>query len=187
MSNIIERILQIIEYKGISKRQFCSSINVSPGFFNTLRDNVSSSALEKILKIYPEIDPVWLLTGNGEMTITPRQRWQNIDNKDFTAALEWLLFDGKLEKGAFLSLSDEFERLSSLMNIIHENFIADLSLYTFHELTRKEDKNIAPADKSFFNKYKDCYLEVSDYIKKIKEEINKSPDLIKEPDEERER
>jgi hypothetical protein len=63
---IVDRIKQIIEYKQISTRQFCLKIGVSNGFFDKVRD-IGSEKASKILKIFPEISPDWLLLEKGEM------------------------------------------------------------------------------------------------------------------------
>src|SRR5690606_29688925 len=61
-----ERVIQFIEYKGISKYKFCKDL----GFSNKFLDNSSNMGTDKagkILHYYPEINPEWLLTGNGDM------------------------------------------------------------------------------------------------------------------------
>lgn len=63
---IIDRIRQIIDYKQISVRKFCIEIGVSNGFLDKVKD-VGVEKVAKILYTYPEINPEWLVTGNGEM------------------------------------------------------------------------------------------------------------------------
>lgn len=63
---IIERIKQIIDYKQISVRKFCIEIGVSNGFLDKVKD-VGVEKVAKILYTYPEINPEWLVTGNGNM------------------------------------------------------------------------------------------------------------------------
>ena len=63
---IVERILQIIDYKGLNKRQFYLQTGLSNGFLDKVKD-VGVSKLELILSTYSEINPNWLLTGKGEM------------------------------------------------------------------------------------------------------------------------
>ena len=72
MTTVIERIRQIIEKKRLSERHFCREIGVSNGFLNKVID-VGSDKLNKILYRYPEINPVWLLTGNGTMLVANTQ------------------------------------------------------------------------------------------------------------------
>lgn len=66
MSDIISRIREVISYKGISERRFSSEIGVSAGFLSNVSD-VGSSKVAKIIRVYPEINASWLLTGEGEM------------------------------------------------------------------------------------------------------------------------
>ncbi|MRM85717.1 transcriptional regulator [Riemerella anatipestifer] len=64
-----ERVVQFIEYKGISKYKFCKDL----GFSNKFLDNSSNMGTDKACKIlhyFPEINPEWLLTGKGEMLKT---------------------------------------------------------------------------------------------------------------------
>jgi hypothetical protein len=63
---MIERIFQIIEYKGINKSVFYKSTGLSNGFLDKVKD-IGVSKLEQILNAYPDINMEWLLTGKGEM------------------------------------------------------------------------------------------------------------------------
>jgi len=66
---IINRILQLIKYKGINKRKFYIETGLSNGFLDKVKD-IGGSKIEQILITYPDINPEWLLTGNGNMTET---------------------------------------------------------------------------------------------------------------------
>lgn len=63
---MIERILQLIDYKGINKSIFYKETGLSNGFLDKVKD-IGASKLELILKTYPDIDMKWLLTGEGDM------------------------------------------------------------------------------------------------------------------------
>ena len=63
---VIDRIKKIIEYKEISTRQFCLKVGVANGFLDKVKD-VGSEKLVKILYVFPDISPEWLLTGKGAM------------------------------------------------------------------------------------------------------------------------
>lgn len=66
MSKIQERIKEYIDTKGISIREFCRQINVSPSFLS--RDaEISSDKVLNIVNAFPEISIDWLITGKGEM------------------------------------------------------------------------------------------------------------------------
>jgi hypothetical protein len=66
-SNIRERILQVIEYKGINKRKFYIETGVSNGVLDK-KGTYSLDTIEKIISTYSDINLEWLLTGNGKMT-----------------------------------------------------------------------------------------------------------------------
>jgi phage repressor protein C with HTH and peptisase S24 domain len=67
---IIDRILQLIKYKGINKRKFYIETGLSNGFLDKVRD-IGVSKIEHILNVYPEISAEWLLLGRGNMLLKP--------------------------------------------------------------------------------------------------------------------
>ncbi len=55
---------------GISHRQFSLSIGASSGYLNrivTQGSNVGGDYIEKCVEVYPDLNPLWLITGEGEM------------------------------------------------------------------------------------------------------------------------
>jgi hypothetical protein len=66
---IVNRIKQIIEFKAISTRQFCIKVGIANGFFDKVKD-VGADKVVKILKTFPDVNPIWLLMGVGEMLLT---------------------------------------------------------------------------------------------------------------------
>ncbi len=76
MSKIIYRIKQAIDFKGIGVREFCNMIDVSHGFLTKERE-IGNEKVSKIIDILPEIDPIWLLTGKGEMLATAKKKENN--------------------------------------------------------------------------------------------------------------
>lgn len=66
---IKERIIQILEYKGIAKENFYTEIGMTSASFRgkAKESPLNSNAIENILSIIPEINPEWLLTGKGSM------------------------------------------------------------------------------------------------------------------------
>lgn len=67
---ITDRILKIIELKEITKSKFYKETGLSNGFLDKVKD-IGVSKIEYILNSYTDINPNWLLTGNGEMLIEP--------------------------------------------------------------------------------------------------------------------
>lgn len=66
---IVERILQIIDYKGITKSKFYKETGLSNGFLDKVKD-IGTSKLDYILRTYPEVNINWLVTGRGHMLIS---------------------------------------------------------------------------------------------------------------------
>lgn len=69
---ILENLKKFIDYKGISIAAFEKSIGMSNNSFRKSLNNggnLGSDKLENILRVYPELNPVWILTGSGEMLI----------------------------------------------------------------------------------------------------------------------
>lgn len=70
MTKTIDRLMQFINHIGMSARQFDISIGASNGYTLRMKKNhasVGSDVLETILQTYPDLNVVWLLTGEGVM------------------------------------------------------------------------------------------------------------------------
>lgn len=65
--NVKERLLEFIMFKNISIRSFEIQIGVSNAYLSNLKKQPREDVINKILNAYPEINKVWLLTGEGEM------------------------------------------------------------------------------------------------------------------------
>lgn len=66
----IERLIQYIDYKGFNNRSFEKQIGLSNGYIGTqLKRNadLGESILNKILDNCLDINPIWLISGKGEM------------------------------------------------------------------------------------------------------------------------
>lgn len=72
MSKTIHRIMLVIKHLGISARQFDISIGTANGYILRMQKNnasVGSDVIERIVKLYPQVNLVWLITGKGDMLI----------------------------------------------------------------------------------------------------------------------
>jgi len=69
---IKERIIQLIEKKGIPKEEFYIKIGMTSASFrgNAKQTPLNSTAIENILSEVPDVNPEWLLTGKGNMLKT---------------------------------------------------------------------------------------------------------------------
>jgi DNA-binding Xre family transcriptional regulator len=73
--NIVKRITQFCDHKGVSKNEFSSQMGLSNSYMSKMmgpkNSSVGSKIIEKIVRAYPEINLRWLITGEGEMLIDP--------------------------------------------------------------------------------------------------------------------
>lgn len=67
---ILERIKQFIDYKGIAISAFEKSIGMANASFGkSLKKGgtIGADKLENILKVYPDLNSHWVITGEGNM------------------------------------------------------------------------------------------------------------------------
>ena len=65
-SFVKEKILQFIDFKGISKYKFYQDTGIANGILSQ-KGGISEENVLKTLSYFPEINANWLLTGAGEM------------------------------------------------------------------------------------------------------------------------
>jgi hypothetical protein len=141
--NIVDRIRKVIEYKGISERKFTKEIGVANGFLSKVSD-VGSSKLMKILNVYPEINPTWLLTGEGNMILDDDTDLRNESPKTAKDYIDFYENFVKVQRVVYILDKDRFSELykdvSFRCNMIHE-YIEHYSLFNkSQELTDETDK-----------------------------------------------
>lgn len=69
---IIDRIILFIKYKNLSMRAFDMSIGVGNGYTSKQSKSgasVGSDVLERIIDVYPDLNPLWLITGKEPMIV----------------------------------------------------------------------------------------------------------------------
>lgn len=62
-----DRLIQFIESKGMSRRAFQETIDVSISYVHNMSGNIRPNILRKINEVYPELNIRWLRTGKGNM------------------------------------------------------------------------------------------------------------------------
>jgi hypothetical protein len=63
---ITKRISEILDLKGITKYRFCKDLGLSNGFLDKPRE-ITTDKYANILDYLSDVNPEWLLTGNGQM------------------------------------------------------------------------------------------------------------------------
>jgi hypothetical protein len=111
----IERISLFIHFKKITPHAFEQKIDLSNGYFSKQLKHlgsVGSDILIKIYQSYPELDILWILTGEGQMLKDAARQSQHIDDiilEDFTN--KYTSENKKLKK-----LECDFDKLQTSLN-----------------------------------------------------------------------
>jgi hypothetical protein len=66
-----DRLISFLEYLGIGQNKFESKVGLSIGYINKLKGDMKLSSIEKVVSSYPELNPDWLITGEGSMLKQP--------------------------------------------------------------------------------------------------------------------
>lgn len=105
LTNIKERVLQITDYKDITKEKFFTDLGISYGNFKgkAKEKALSSDVLANIVAIHSDIDPEWLLTGKGEMLKKEKTYYPNHlvgeEDSEYELTLKELIPKTKAIKG----------------------------------------------------------------------------------------
>ncbi|MBS4057792.1 MAG: hypothetical protein KGZ82_10790 [Bacteroidales bacterium] len=73
-SPIKERVLQYVDYKSIYREKFYLQTGISPSNFkgSAAKSELGGDKIVKILTTYPDLSPIWLTLGQGNMIINDK-------------------------------------------------------------------------------------------------------------------
>jgi len=112
--NTLSRIKQYIDYKGITVSSLEREAGMSNGSFaSQLKNNktIGVDKLENILKVFPEINAAWLLTGEGPM-LKSGENYLEEDREQFLGASKEELYERLI--------AEKEERIRDLQGIIDD-------------------------------------------------------------------
>ncbi len=66
METSVQRLKQYLEAKGVSPSAFYSATGLSNGYLNNVKV-LGADKLEIILRYYPDLNALWIITGKGSM------------------------------------------------------------------------------------------------------------------------
>lgn len=117
-----ERILLFINHLGISISEFERNCNLSNGAVSKMGDNTRRSTLDRIVKTYPQLNTIWLLTGEGNMlNETTEIAGQNMPNGNAEQAIseyETYLLPMSVMGGSLAGLPTEGTMLEQCERVI---------------------------------------------------------------------
>lgn len=76
MKRKVDRLIEYLSEKGISENKATIECGLSKGLICQAKSgkaDIGNKAVEKILSTYPDLNRVWLITGEGSMLNTPEQ------------------------------------------------------------------------------------------------------------------
>lgn len=81
---IKERLTLFIESKDLTPFSFEKQCGLSQGFVKNIRVNISPKMLEKITNTFSDLNPAWLMTGEGVMlrVDASAQSWEEAEDKE---------------------------------------------------------------------------------------------------------
>lgn len=128
---IQERILQLLEKKEVTPYKFCKDLSFSMGYLDK-RGAIGTDKYLKIIKYFPEISPMWLLSGEGDMLKSELTEQKFSNNDKYTASLEKI---NALQERENTYLSEKIKGLEN----------------TIKELNNKLQKTIAKQENDIIN------------------------------------
>lgn len=68
-STVKQRLIDFLSYKRISQGKFEKACGLSVGYVNNIVKGIGGEKLQSILSVYPELNPNWLMKGEGTMLL----------------------------------------------------------------------------------------------------------------------
>lgn len=118
-----QRIKEFIATQGISEREFCRRIGVSSGYIESIKQSISPKVMQTITMQFPELNPLWLLLGRGEMLKSDKEETPGNQAAGVLPSemLTELLVEARTEKARLLSANEKLtEVVASQQEVIVE-------------------------------------------------------------------
>ena len=78
-SAVKQRVMEFIRYKRIPIAKFENLCGLSCGYIRNMRKGFGVEKLNNITKMFPELNPKWLLYGEGEMLVSETPTEEKIE------------------------------------------------------------------------------------------------------------
>jgi transcriptional regulator with XRE-family HTH domain len=113
-TSVKERLKQFIDTLNISEREFCRRIGVSSSYVMSIKKSIQPDKMQAISIHFPELNPLWLLLGQGEMLLSDGkqegEQRQNTGGLPSSELLAKLLEEANNEKARLLSIIESQQR-----------------------------------------------------------------------------
>lgn len=81
-STVKERIVKFLKIKKIGQNKFENICGLSNGYVSNLKSSPSVSVLQKILNGFPDLNPDWLMKGEGSMFISREEMKEDVKKEE---------------------------------------------------------------------------------------------------------
>lgn len=71
ISEIKQRLYDLIEAIGVNSNQFALSIGKDRSYIHNITKEIQTDVLRKIYSKYPHVNIMWIITGEGDMFVSP--------------------------------------------------------------------------------------------------------------------
>lgn len=111
-----EKIIQYLETKGVSKRDFYKKTGLSNGFLDSGK-HIGSDNLRVIVDNYPDLNLEWLVMDKGEMIKNTTSLKENLENEMISTLKELL----KSKNEQIDMLKEKIQTLQNEKSPTHSN------------------------------------------------------------------
>ena len=139
---IQERILQLLEKKEVTPYKFCKDLSFSMGYLDK-RGAIGTDKYLKIIKYFPEISPMWLLSGEGDMLKSELNEQKFSNNDKYTASLEKI---NALQEDKIANLEKTIKELKSKLQKTIAKQENDIINLQGEDLSAMKSPNLPPDD-----------------------------------------
>lgn len=145
------RLIEFIEYKGISIQSFELQCNLSNGAVSKMGNNTRRSTIDKISKSYPDLNTAWLLTGEGNMVLNnsdlePQKSFTEgvpYYNVDFIGGFDMVLND-QTAKPEYLINFKKYNEATCWCNVTGHSMEPEITHGDIIALKKIEDTSFLP-------------------------------------------
>lgn len=145
------RLIEFIEYKGISVQSFELQCNLSNGAVSKMGNNTRRSTIDKISKSYPDLNTAWLLTGEGNMVLNnsdlePQKSFTEgvpYYNVDFIGGFDMVLND-QTAKPEYLINFKKYNEATCWCNVTGHSMEPEITHGDIIALKKIEDTSFLP-------------------------------------------
>ena len=113
-TSVKERLKQFIDTLNMSERECCRRIGVSSSYVMSIKKSIQPDKMQAISIHFPELNPLWLLLGQGEMLLSDGKKEgeqrQNTGGLPSSELLAKLLEEANSEKARLLSIIESQQR-----------------------------------------------------------------------------